>query len=209
MVATFDEVFALPTGDTLALGTSASVLPGFALPFMEVLLPALAQVTRRSAFRHMVTPGGDPMSVAMTNCGRWGWVSDRLGYRYTEDDPASGEPWPAMPSGFAHLARSAAAAAGFTAFEPDACLVNRYLPGDRLSPASGQERARIRLSHRVGFVGHTGGISLRRSHSRRAARTRAVGTRRRHRLGPRGSPAISWRDARETRLAFCARCATH
>jgi alkylated DNA repair protein (DNA oxidative demethylase) len=73
------------------------------------------------------------MSVAMTNCGQFGWVTDRRGYRYTENDPDGGAPWPPMPSAFAQLARAAAATARFAAFAPDACLVNRYLPGNRLS----------------------------------------------------------------------------
>lgn len=133
MVATFDEVFALPTDQALVLGAGAFVLPGFALPFLDIVLPALSEVVRRSAFRHMVTPGGDTMSVAMTNCGPWGWISDRRGYRYAQDDPDTGSPWPAMPTVFARLARAAAVAAGFAGFEPDACLVNRYLPGNRLS----------------------------------------------------------------------------
>jgi len=83
--------------------------------------------------RHMVTPGGFRMSVAMSNCGALGWVSDASGYRYDGIDPGSGRPWPAMPAVFAELAARAAAEAGFQGFEPDACLVNRYRPGTRLS----------------------------------------------------------------------------
>ena len=133
MSATFDEVFALPDGRVLPIGPSAFVLPGFARLSMDDVLPTLSEIARRSPFRHMVTPGGDTMSVAMTNCGRLGWVTDRHGYRHMEDDPDTGAPWPAMPAALSQLARAAAAAAGFTAFEPDACLVNRYLPGNRLS----------------------------------------------------------------------------
>jgi alkylated DNA repair protein (DNA oxidative demethylase) len=73
------------------------------------------------------------MSVAMTNCGRAGWVTDRKGYRYTSTDPETGRPWPAIPLIFEDLAMRAAAAAGFTGFAPDACLMNRYEPGTRLS----------------------------------------------------------------------------
>jgi len=73
------------------------------------------------------------MSVGMTNCGALGWVSDRAGYRYAASDPASGRAWPAMPAPFRALAARAAAAGGFAAFEPDACLVNRYEPGARLT----------------------------------------------------------------------------
>jgi alkylated DNA repair protein (DNA oxidative demethylase) len=115
------------------IGPDAFVLPGFALPFADALLPAIRALTERAPFRHMVTPGGFTMSVALTNCGALGWTSDRRGYRYSPTDPDTGQPWPAMPEPFARLAREAAAAAGFDGFEPDACLVNRYEPGARLS----------------------------------------------------------------------------
>ena len=81
----------------------------------------------------MVTPGGWAMSVALTNCGQVGWVTDRTGYRYDPIDPLSGQPWPEMPPALGDLAAGAAAAAGFGGFRPDACLVNRYAPGARLS----------------------------------------------------------------------------
>jgi alkylated DNA repair protein (DNA oxidative demethylase) len=133
VLATFDEIFPLHAEETMAMGPSAYVLRGFALPFMDELLPALLEVAQRSFFRHMVTPGGDTMSVAMTNCGRLGWITDRRGYRYTERDPDTGATWPAMPLVFARLAREAATDAGFADFSPDACLINRYLAGNRLS----------------------------------------------------------------------------
>lgn len=115
------------------MGPSAVVLRGFALPYMDALLPAIADIEARSPFRHMVTPGGFTMSVALTNCGALGWTTDRRGYRYSRQDPNNGQPWPAMPEVFERLARKAASTAGFADFAPDACLVNRYLPGSRLS----------------------------------------------------------------------------
>jgi alkylated DNA repair protein (DNA oxidative demethylase) len=115
------------------LAAGAMVLRGFAQPFGERLLAALGRVVARAPFRHMVTPGGHRMSVAMTNCGAVGWVTDRAGYRYDHRDPESGRRWPAMPDEFAALAVQAAARAGFDGFAPDACLVNRYEPGTRLS----------------------------------------------------------------------------
>lgn len=115
------------------LGPAAMVLRGFALPYVRELMPAIADVEASSPFRHMVTPGGFTMSVALTNCGALGWTTDRRGYRYTANDPDSGKRWPAMPGAFARLAHEAATAAGFDDFEPDACLINRYLPGARLS----------------------------------------------------------------------------
>lgn len=120
-------------GQRESLGPQATVLRGFARSRVDALLPALETVQAASPFRHMVTPGGFAMSVALTNCGRLGWTTDRRGYRYTPLDPDHGQPWPAMPAVFADLAREAAAAAGFEGFQPDACLVNRYLPGARMS----------------------------------------------------------------------------
>jgi len=117
----------------LPLADGAMLLGGFARPVVGELLDALARVLEDAPFRHMVTPGGWPMSVAMTNCGDVGWVTDRTGYRYDPIDPESGRRWPAMPDVFADLATRAAAAAGFDGFVADACLINRYDPGARLS----------------------------------------------------------------------------
>lgn len=90
-------------------------------------------IVEAAPFRHLVTPGGQRMSVAMTNCGPYGWISDRRGYRYEPIDPDSGKPWPALPDPFLDLARRAAADAGYPNFTPDACLINRYEPGSRLT----------------------------------------------------------------------------
>jgi alkylated DNA repair protein (DNA oxidative demethylase) len=120
-------------GTREALGPGASVLHGFALDRAAALLAAIAQIGAVSPFRHLVTPGGKLMSVAMTNCGAVGWYSDRRGYRYTPLDPETGQPWPAMPPLFARLARDAAAAAGFDDYAPDVCLINRYEAGTRLT----------------------------------------------------------------------------
>jgi alkylated DNA repair protein (DNA oxidative demethylase) len=126
------ELFEAVSRD-VPLDNGAAVLGGFARPIDRELLDALATIERDAPFRHLVTPGGRPMSVAMTNCGAVGWVSDRSGYRYDPIDPESGARWPAMPEVFADLAARAAAAAGFPGFAPDACLINRYEPGARLS----------------------------------------------------------------------------
>lgn len=116
-----------------AIGRRAFVLRGFALAHEDALLHALAAVAAASPFRQMSTPGALTMSVAMTNCGDLGWISDLRGYRYTGIDPETRVPWPAMPDVLQQLAGEAAQAAGFPDFEPDACLVNRYVPGARLS----------------------------------------------------------------------------
>lgn len=132
---------------TERLGAQALLLRGFALPFVDQLLPALAAVEAAAPFRIMLTPGGQAMSVALTNCGELGWISDRRGYRYSPVDPLSGQPWPALPEAFRRLAREAAAAAGFADFAPDACLVNRYLPGTRMSLH--QDRDERSLEHPI------------------------------------------------------------
>lgn len=116
-----------------ALAPGAALLRGFALPDADALCRAIDAIAASAPFRQMVTPGGFTMSVAMTNCGRAGWVTDRAGYRYDPADPVSGEPWPPMPFAFADLAARAAAAAGYPGFAPDSCLINRYEPGARLS----------------------------------------------------------------------------
>jgi len=117
--------------DTMAEG--AVILRGKALAFEAEILAALQAITAVSPFRHMTTPGGFVMSVAMTNCGVAGWVTDRSGYRYDRIDPQTGRPWPALPDCFRDLAVIAATDAGYPGFVPDACLINRYEPGARLS----------------------------------------------------------------------------
>jgi alkylated DNA repair protein (DNA oxidative demethylase) len=129
----FDAVAAIgPSREAMADG--AVLLRGFAGRFEGDLLPALRAIVAQAPFRHMSTPGGHQMSVAMTNCGDAGWVTDRTGYRYDGVDPNSGEKWPAMPALLRELAAEAAAEGGFEGFAPDACLINRYAPGARMSP---------------------------------------------------------------------------
>jgi alkylated DNA repair protein (DNA oxidative demethylase) len=115
------------------MADGAVLLRGFAKPFEADLIAALRDIVAQAPFRHMVTPGGHQMSVAMTNCGRAGWLTDRTGYRYDASDPETGQPWPAMPRSFLELAEKAADQAGFRGFSPDACLINRYQPGARMS----------------------------------------------------------------------------
>jgi alkylated DNA repair protein (DNA oxidative demethylase) len=115
------------------LSEAAVVLRGFARDTAARLVAEVDGITAVAPFRNMVTPGGFRMSVGMTNCGRAGWVTDRKGYRYEPVDPITGMPWPALPECFRHLAATAAEAAGYPGFEPDACLINLYEPGTRLS----------------------------------------------------------------------------
>ena len=128
----FDPIVPLtPPREVMAEG--ALLLRGAAVPFETDILNAIQAITAMSPFRHMVTPGGFVMSVAMTNCGAAGWVTDRSGYRYDALDPESGQPWPPMPASFLDLAVASAKEAGYSDFVPDACLINRYEPGARLS----------------------------------------------------------------------------
>ncbi|MBC3349999.1 DNA oxidative demethylase AlkB [Pseudomonas sp. SWRI196] len=124
-----------PTTPSLTeqIGEQSFVLRGFALPWLERLLPALEAVLLAAPFRQMVTPGGFTMSVALSSCGALGWTTDRSGYRYTAHDPQTGQPWPDMPAVFRELAQAAARQAQFEHFEPDSCLINRYVPGARMS----------------------------------------------------------------------------
>src|SRR2546430_585424 len=117
--------------ETIAPG--AVLLCGFALPFVDEVLTALSGITAQAPFRHMTTPWGATMSVAMTNCGDAGWLTDPAGYRYDRIDPETGQPWPAMPECFRELASRAADRARNPGFVPDACLINRYAPGTRLT----------------------------------------------------------------------------
>jgi len=115
------------------MAEGAFLLRGFVGSTETELLAVLRDIVAQSPFRHMVTPGGHRMSVAMTNCGSAGWITDRAGYRYGANDPESGKPWPAMPPLLLGLASRAADRAGFAPFSPEVCLINRYVPGARMS----------------------------------------------------------------------------
>lgn len=134
-MALFPELDSRPPGEPACqpLGPGAVRLAGLAEAAAPALWRDVQAVLAQAPLRHLVTPGGFVMSVAMSNCGALGWVSDAAGYRYTPTDPANGRPWPEMPASFIALAAEAAERAGFPGFEPDACLVNCYRPGARLT----------------------------------------------------------------------------
>ena len=123
----------LAPGFVERLGTGFAFLPRFAEHVAPELVDAVGAIAACAPFRRMETPGGRRMSVAMTNCGTCGWVSGRSGYRYATADPHTGAPWPAMPELFSRLAAEAAERAGFSCFDPDVCLINRYEAGSRLT----------------------------------------------------------------------------
>jgi alkylated DNA repair protein (DNA oxidative demethylase) len=116
-----------------SLAEGAFLLGGFAQPHAHQIMADLTRIIEAAPLRHMITPGGFRMSVAMTNCGVAGWVSDRKGYRYATHDPDTSRAWPPMPPTFRELATAAAAQSGFQDFHPDACLINRYQPGARMT----------------------------------------------------------------------------
>ena len=126
-----DTAHLLPQKEKLAEG--AFILRGFLKNDSEALINTVQNIIAAAPLRHMTTPGGYRMSVAMTNCGKQGWITDRRGYRYDTIDPETAQPWPAMPALFIEAAKNAAQEAGFNNFMPDACLINCYQPGARLS----------------------------------------------------------------------------
>lgn len=127
----FDD---LPPEATLTpIAPGAVLLHGFARDGAAALLQAIETVLTQAPLRHWQTPGDHTMSVGMSNCGRLGWVSDASGYRYTARDPHANQPWPTLPASLLDLAQCAAAQAGYPRFEPDACLINQYVPGAKLS----------------------------------------------------------------------------
>jgi len=125
------DLFPEPPEEILDPG--AMLLRNFAGGLQTDLLDCVNTAAAAAPFRHLVTPGGHVMSVAMTNCGAAGWMSDRRGYRYERLDPLSGQAWPPMPDLFNDLAIRAAAAAGHENFAPDVCLINRYIPGAKMT----------------------------------------------------------------------------
>lgn len=187
------------------LAPGAVVLAGFARPMAVPLVAALRQIVDAAPFRHMVTPSGHRMSVGMTNCGPAGWVSDRTGYRYDEVDPESGRTWPPMPDVFRELAVQAAARAGFGGFVPDACLINRYEPGARLSLH--QDRNERDLEAPI--VSVSLGLPAVGDAPRRSDPPRAAEPRRRGRLGRCGEAPLSRGAAAEGGTASADRRLPH
>lgn len=135
IVAMSGDLFAsLPSPASIEpIAEGAAILRGFAAPAAAALIDAIGKISAQAPFRQMTTPGGYQMSVAMTSCGALGWVTDRKSYRYAAQDPQSEMPWPGMPAAFLGLANAAAAAAGFSDFAPNSCLINRYEAGSKLS----------------------------------------------------------------------------
>ena len=138
----FDD--APPASSPTRIAPGAVVLHGFALDEAAALLQAFEEITAQAPLRHLLTPGGHVMSVAMSNCGPLGWVSDRSGYRYDACDPTTGRPWPPLPEAWLDLARRAAAQAGYDNFKPNACLINEYKPGTKLSLHQDKDENEVR-----------------------------------------------------------------
>ena len=120
-------------GPAQQLAPGVMVLPGRALAEQDSIWQTLQAVLQQAPLRQMQTPGGHTMSVSMSNCGALGWISNRRGYCYSTNDPANGQPWPPLPDRLTGLASAWAAEAGFPAFNSNACLINCYVPGSRMS----------------------------------------------------------------------------
>jgi len=138
----FDD--APPASSATRIAPGAVVLHGFACDEAAALLLAVEEITVQAPLRHLLTPGGHVMSVAMSNCGPLGWVSDRSGYRYEACDPTTGQPWPPLPDAWLDLARRAAAQAGYDNFKPNACLINEYKPATKLSLHQDKDENEVR-----------------------------------------------------------------
>ena len=189
--------------ESLRLGDGITLLRGFA--DTARLLPCIRHIAELAPFRHLVTPGGQTMSVAMTNCGPVGWVSDRTGYRYSSRDPLTNEDWPPMPHEFMRLALAAAGNCGFPEFVPDACLINRYSPGCSPHRASRCRRAEFRAAHRLRVAGITREFCVLRTCAWRQGKDRRIGRWRRARLGRSVATGVSRRAADQTRSASADR----
>jgi alkylated DNA repair protein (DNA oxidative demethylase) len=137
------DLFACPPRATESVAGDVMLLRACAAP-TRALVTAIESIAAVAPFRRLTTPGGGRMSVAMTNCGPLGWHSDARGYRYVECDPLTDRSWPEMPAAFRALASSAATVAGFEAFVPDACLINRYEPGARMGAHRDQDELDLR-----------------------------------------------------------------
>jgi len=114
------------------LGPGTTFFHGMIVSEAPAILEQIRQISEIAPLRHLITPGGKKMSVAMSNCGTLGWVSDHAGYRYQASDPLTQKSWPAMPALFLALAQRAAERAGYSGFQPNVCLINRYDIGARM-----------------------------------------------------------------------------
>jgi alkylated DNA repair protein (DNA oxidative demethylase) len=97
------------------------------LPAQEALVDALRGVLKAAPLFRPVTPRGKPMSVRMTAAGRYGWITDKGGYRYERAHPSAG-PWPAIPAPVLTIWEDLVSRER----APDCCLVNYYGPEARM-----------------------------------------------------------------------------
>lgn len=180
------------------LAPGAVILRRFALSRAAALLEGIDEVTAVSPFRHMVTPGAYTMSVAMANCGELGWATNERGYLYAPNDPATGQPWPPMPAVFQTLCHDAAVAADYADFRPDACLINRYAIGAKLSLHQDKDEPDLR-AYRLGIVRSARRVPVWRVTPQRPAQTHHAGTWRCGGVGQGVAVVLSRHSAAETR----------
>lgn len=139
-----DSGTGLFSGHPQWLSEGAVLFKGALLAEERALLQEIGRISAQRPFRQRLTPGGRPMSVAMTGCGDYVWVTDAAGYRYSPVEPESGLPWPDMPEHWLQLAQKLAAQAGFSGFMPDSCLINRYRPGTGMGLHQDRDEADFR-----------------------------------------------------------------
>jgi len=181
-----------PAVESEKLADGAFLFRRFAAESAASLVELIWQSAQVSPFRHLVTPGGYRMSVAMTNCGLAGWTSDRQGYRYAKIDPETSAAWPPMPVQFQRLAATAAERAGFPGFRPECCLINRYEPGAKLSFAPGPRREALRIPHRISISRAAGKVPFWRFGANGAPETISARKRRCRRMGRTIEVSVPW-----------------
>jgi len=128
----FDDLPLLAEDLHTVLAPGALLMRGFGRDDDVDILQAVESVIAQAPLRHLQTPGGYTMSIQTTRCGSMGWVSEPGGYRYAPSNPSTRAPWPAMPQCLLDFAVRAATEAGYPDFVPDSCMVNQYLPGNKL-----------------------------------------------------------------------------
>lgn len=127
------------TPDTRPIGAKPDVINmGQGIFHIKQLAPSqlcvqlISHISEISPFRQMMTPMGHPTQASMTNCGKYGWISDLSGYRYTQIDPITKKSWPNLPREFLQIHKYACELAQVPHFTPDACLINRYEIGSAM-----------------------------------------------------------------------------
>lgn len=99
----------------------------------DALLKEIHKIVAETTLLQPTMSNGRALRLKLTNAGRWGWWSDRSGYRYVDRHPQTHKPWPPIPLWVKTLAGQLAnEALGVERFDPDSMLINCYQGGDSL-----------------------------------------------------------------------------